>query len=93
MFSLESLFDWDIDYEAEAIFMLDTINEEIEKVMDDVRKNWNGDVDGVRAEVVTRTLNDLETEGTRTSRLEAHALRELYYKSYDRPLPLFSSLS
>ena len=93
MLSLEALFDWDIDYEAEAIFMLDTIDNEIEKAMEAIRKNCNGDVDGVRAEVVARTLKDLEIEGTRMSRLEAHALQNLYYQSYDAPLPSFSSLS
>ena len=60
MISLETLFGWDIDYKAEAIFMLNTIDEEIDKVMNDIWQNCNGDVDGVRAEVVALTLKDLE---------------------------------
>lgn len=88
--SLEALFDWDIDYDAEAIFMLDTIEKGIEKVMPDVDKNWGGDVDGFRAEVVALTLNDLEKEGTRIARLEAYALEKLYYQIYDEPLPSIS---
>ena len=93
MVSLEVLFDWDIDYDDQAMFMLDTIDEEIEKVMDDVKKNCSGDVDGVRAEVVARTLKDLEEEGTRMARWEAQALQKLYYQYHKRPLPSFSSLS
>lgn len=70
-----------------AMSILEAIDDAIAEHMDDVEKNWDGDVDAVRAEVVAQTLKDMEAEGTRTSRWEASALLKCYQKIYDEPLP------
>ena len=86
--SLDALSGWDVDYEYQAMDILDTINDAIAERMDDVEMNWDGDVDAIRAEVVAQMASDMEAEGTRTGRWQAGALLECYQEIYDEPLPV-----
>lgn len=87
---LDTLSGMTVDYDDLAMYILDTVDEEIEKRMADVERNWDGDVDAVRADVVAQLLNDMRSKGTRVGRWEAEALSELYHEMHDEPLPAVS---
>lgn len=84
---LETLVGLGIDYDDLAMSILTTIEESIMERMDDVNKNWDGDVDALRAAVVAEMISDMEAKGTRVGRWEASALSKCYYQMYDESLP------
>ena len=86
----DTLVSFDVDYDWLASAILDDINDAMEKNMKNIEKNWDGDVDAVRADVVAQLLKDMNDEGTRSSRWEASALSKLYHEIYDEPLPKIS---
>ena len=88
---LETLLNWDVDYDYLARSILEAIEENIEKHRDAIDENWGGDVDAVRAEVVDQTLKYMKAKGTRVGHWEADALSRCYRQMYDEPLPSASS--
>ncbi len=84
---LKTLLSLGADYDSLAMDILDTIDETIAKQEKAVEKNWDGNVDAVRAAVVADILKDMKAKGTMVSRWEADALLKCYHQMYDEPLP------